>query len=74
MPFQKKSADTHPTHTKSVRSRNFQLKGEADELMIYTLESEIDEMLSFVGKKANKQWIWIALEIKAIKGCFSPNL
>ena len=30
--------------------------------MIYTLESEVDEMLSFVSEKANKQWIWIAMD------------
>ena len=29
---------------------NFQLKGEADGLLIYTLKSEVDEMFSFVGK------------------------
>ena len=36
---------------------NFQVKAEAEELIRYTFASEIDEMLSFVGKKANKQWI-----------------
>ena len=36
---------------------NFGVKAFAEELMIYTLESEIDEMPSFVGKKQNKQWI-----------------
>ena len=41
---------------------NFGVKAFAEELMIYTLESEIDEMLSFVSKKANKQWIWIAMD------------
>ncbi len=44
---------------------NFQVEAEAEELIIYTLESEIDEMLSFVGKKASKQWIWIALDVKS---------
>ena len=44
---------------------NFQVEAEAAELIIYTLESEIDEMLSFVGKKASKQWIWIALDVKS---------
>ena len=29
---------------------NFQLKGEADGLLIYTLKSEVDEMFSFVCK------------------------
>ena len=37
----------------------FQVKGEAEELIICTFESEIDEMQSFVGKKANKQWVWL---------------
>ena len=41
---------------------NFGVKTESEELIIYTLESEIDEMLSFVSKKANKQWIWIAMD------------
>ena len=44
---------------------NFEVKAKAEELIIYALESEIDEMLSFVGKKANKQWIWIALDVKS---------
>jgi hypothetical protein len=26
------------------------------------LEAEADEMWSFVQKKANKQWIWLAME------------
>ena len=34
---------------------NFEVKAEAEEFIRYTFESEIDEMLSFVGKKANKQ-------------------
>ena len=28
------------------------------------LEAEADETWSFVGKKANKQWIWMALDIQ----------
>ncbi len=44
---------------------NFEVKAFAEELMIYTLESEIDEMLSFVGKKQNKQWIWIAMDVSS---------
>jgi len=44
---------------------NFQLKGEADELIFLTLESEIDEMLSFVGQKTNKQWIWLAMDVSS---------
>ena len=29
--------------------------------MIQRLEVEADEMASFVQKKANKQWVWIAM-------------
>ncbi len=32
--------------------------------MIQRLEVEADEMLSFVQKKANKQWIWLAMDTK----------
>ena len=41
---------------------NFGVKAFAEELIICTFESEIDEMQSFVGKKANKQWVWIAMD------------
>ena len=44
---------------------NFGVKTFAEELMIYTLESEIDEMLSFVGNKQNKQWVWIAMDVSS---------
>jgi len=30
--------------------------------MLRRLEVEADEMASFVQKKANKQWMWIAME------------
>ena len=29
---------------------------------MYKLEAEADEMWSFVQKKANKQWIWLAMD------------
>ena len=29
---------------------------------VLQLTAEADEMWSFVGKKANKQWIWMALD------------
>ena len=32
--------------------------------MIQRLEVEADEMASFVQKKANKQWIWLAMDAK----------
>jgi insertion element IS1 protein InsB len=33
-------------------------------VVIQRLEAEADEMWSFVGKKANKQWVWVALDAK----------
>ena len=44
---------------------NFRPVEETDELFICTLESEVDEMWSFVGNKSNKQWIWIAMDVKS---------
>jgi insertion element IS1 protein InsB len=32
------------------------------DVMLHRLEAEADEMWSFVKKKANKQWVWIALD------------
>ena len=34
---------------------------------VLRLEAEADEMWSFVGRKANKQWIWIALDTETKK-------
>jgi IS1 family transposase len=39
------------------------IKTNAD-VMIQRLEVEADEMASFVQKKANKQWIWLAMDAK----------
>jgi insertion element IS1 protein InsB len=33
------------------------------DVMIQRLEVEADEMASFVQKKANKQWIWLAMDV-----------
>jgi insertion element IS1 protein InsB len=30
-------------------------------VILHRLEAEIDELWSFVGKKANRQWVWIAM-------------
>src|SRR5262249_3419308 len=35
------------------------------DVMIQRLEVEADEMSSFVQKKANKQWIWLAMDTKS---------
>ncbi len=34
------------------------------EVMIQRLEVQADEMFSYVKKKANKQWIWLAMDVK----------
>jgi insertion element IS1 protein InsB len=39
------------------------ITGNAD-IMIQRLEVEADEMSSFVQKKANKHWIWLAMDTK----------
>ncbi len=31
-------------------------------VLLYQLKAEADEMWSFVGKKTNRQWLWLALE------------
>ena len=30
-------------------------------MILQRLEAELDELWSFVGKKANRQWVWIAM-------------
>jgi len=32
---------------------------------IFQLECEADEMWSFVGRKENKQWVWIAIDVES---------
>src|SRR5262245_38205436 len=34
----------------------------APAVILRRLEAELDELWSFVGKKANRQWVWIAME------------
>ncbi|MGI9294596.1 MAG: IS1 family transposase [Pseudomonadales bacterium] len=43
---------------------NVRLPASPDKMLIYKLEAEADEMWSFVKKKANKQWIWLAMDAK----------
>jgi insertion element IS1 protein InsB len=31
-------------------------------IILQRLEAEVDELWSFVGKKANRQWVWIAMD------------
>jgi insertion element IS1 protein InsB len=35
------------------------------QIQLLRLEAEADEMWSFVGRKQNKQWIWIAIDIES---------
>jgi insertion element IS1 protein InsB len=37
-------------------------------VVIQRLEAEADELWSFVGKKANKPWLWIAMDAKTRQG------
>src|SRR5262245_41413693 len=39
-----------------------QLPASPATVLLYKLEAEADEMWSFVQKKANKQWIWLAMD------------
>jgi len=39
-----------------------QLPARPTAVVMFRLEAEADEMWSFVQKKANKQWIWIAMD------------
>jgi hypothetical protein len=41
---------------------NLRLPADPGKVLIYKLEAEADEMWSFVQKKANKQWIWLAMD------------
>jgi insertion element IS1 protein InsB len=41
---------------------NLQLPTRPAKVWLYKLEAEADEMWSFVQKKANKQWIWLAMD------------
>jgi IS1 family transposase len=35
------------------------------QVKLLRLQAEADEMWSFVGRKANKQWIWIAIDVES---------
>jgi insertion element IS1 protein InsB len=44
---------------------NVQLRQHPDPLLVGHLEVEADELWSFVGKKANPQWLWLALDVRS---------
>ena len=37
----------------------------ADQVKLPRLQAEADEMWSFVGRKSNKQWVWIAIDVES---------
>jgi hypothetical protein len=39
-----------------------QLPSRPGDVIIRRVEAEADEMRSFVEKKANEQWLWLALD------------
>jgi insertion element IS1 protein InsB len=41
-----------------------QLPASPTDVVLRQLEAEADEMWSFVGKRVNKQWIWIAMDAR----------
>jgi insertion element IS1 protein InsB len=52
-------------HEQLPEDLNYRASVETDKLLIGCIESEIDEMWSFVGNKKNKQWIWIAMDARS---------
>src|SRR5690349_20656509 len=44
---------------------NAQIPQPCDLLLAHFLEAEADELWSFVGKKANPQWLWLALDARS---------
>src|SRR4051794_24785045 len=44
---------------------NVQMPQGSDQRPVHALEAEADELCSFVGKKANKQWLWLALDTRS---------
>ena len=41
---------------------NVQVPACPDNVLLYRLRAEADELQSFVGKKENKQWLWLAID------------
>src|SRR5690349_1358207 len=44
---------------------NVQIPQGCGPLLVAYLEAEADELWSFVGKKANPQWLWLALDARS---------
>ncbi len=50
------------TYAELPEDLNVSLITPGETVNIHRLESEADELWSFVGKKSNKQWVWIAMD------------
>ena len=59
MAFLVKCYEAAPAHL------NVQSPQRRDPLLVHPMEVEADELCSFVGKKANKQWLWLALDVQS---------
>jgi insertion element IS1 protein InsB len=59
MAFLVQCYEAAPTHL------NLQISQGAGLLLVGHLEVEADELCSFVGKKANQQWRWLALDVRS---------
>jgi insertion element IS1 protein InsB len=57
MGFEVECYEAAPAHL------NVQLPQGCDSLLVHPLEAEADELCSFVGKKTNPQWLWLALDV-----------
>src|SRR5689334_17108928 len=44
---------------------NVQIPQGCDPFLVCPLEAEADELWSFVGKKTNPQWLWLALDARS---------
>jgi len=49
-------------YAKVPQDLHVHLPPQLEGVVLYRLEVEADETWSFVGKKANRQWIWLALD------------
>jgi insertion element IS1 protein InsB len=52
-------------HEAAPAHLNVQIPQRGDSLLVHPLEAEADELCSFVGKKANPQWRWLALDVRS---------
>lgn len=54
---------------------HIQFPGSPGDVIVQQLYAEADEMCSFVRKKANKQWLWIAMDTRRAKSLrFTPGI